>query len=132
MDGREDAAMIKDSEFEEFFTSQYGRLCWLGFLLSGTRAEAEELAQDALVRTWWRWAVYRRPDERGAYDRFLRYRQRRLLGAAAPPACAWSSPARWWCSRHGSSWTSEGPRACRGDQRRPSRGRSCGPARATS
>jgi hypothetical protein len=34
MDGREDAAMIKDSEFEEFFTSQYGRLCWLGFLLS--------------------------------------------------------------------------------------------------
>jgi RNA polymerase sigma-70 factor (sigma-E family) len=79
MDGRKDAAMIKDAEFEEFFASQYGRLCWLGFLLSGTRAEAEELAQDALVRTWWRWAAYRRPDDPAAYARRVLVNRRRTL-----------------------------------------------------
>jgi DNA-directed RNA polymerase specialized sigma24 family protein len=41
---------VDDLEFREFFASQYARLCWLGYLLSGDRAEAEELAQDALVR----------------------------------------------------------------------------------
>ncbi|HSK35134.1 MAG TPA: hypothetical protein VLA80_00195 [Actinomycetota bacterium] len=34
--------------------AQYARLCWLGLLLTGDQAEAEELAQEALVRTWWR------------------------------------------------------------------------------
>ena len=35
---------VDDLEFREFFASQYARLCWLGYLLSGDRAEAEELA----------------------------------------------------------------------------------------
>ena len=41
---------VDETEFSEFFASQYGSLCWLGLLLTGDRAEAEELAQEALVR----------------------------------------------------------------------------------
>jgi DNA-directed RNA polymerase specialized sigma24 family protein len=46
---------VDDREFQEFFARQYGPLCWLGYLLTGNRGEAEELAQDALVRTYGRW-----------------------------------------------------------------------------
>jgi hypothetical protein len=44
---------LDDIEFREFFASQYARLCWLGCALTGSPAQAEELAQEALVRTWW-------------------------------------------------------------------------------
>ena len=60
---------VDDLEFREFFASQYARLCWLGLLLTGDRAEAEELAQDALVRTYNRWARVRRPNDPAAYAR---------------------------------------------------------------
>jgi RNA polymerase sigma-70 factor (sigma-E family) len=60
---------VDDLEFREFFASQYARLCWLGYLLTGDRAEAEELAQDALVRTYHRWARVRRPNDPAAYAR---------------------------------------------------------------
>lgn len=52
---------VDDAAFREFFASEYSRLCWLGFLLTGSRAEGEELAQEALVRIWWRWQPGRRP-----------------------------------------------------------------------
>jgi RNA polymerase sigma-70 factor (sigma-E family) len=79
---------VDDTEFREFFASQYGRLCWLGFLLTGDRAEAEELAQDALVRLWWRWLV-RRPDDPARYvRRVLVNRRRSLLRRAAVEARA--------------------------------------------
>ena len=35
---------VDDIEFREFFAAQYERLCWLGLLLTGDQAEAEELA----------------------------------------------------------------------------------------
>jgi DNA-directed RNA polymerase specialized sigma24 family protein len=35
---------VDEVEFRELFASQYARLCWLGLLLTGDRAEAEELA----------------------------------------------------------------------------------------
>jgi DNA-directed RNA polymerase specialized sigma24 family protein len=60
---------VDDLEFREFFASQYAKLCWLGYLLTGDRAEAEELAQDALVRTYNRWARVRRPNDPAAYAR---------------------------------------------------------------
>jgi len=79
---------VDETEFREFFASQYGRLCWLGFLLTGDRAEAEELAQDALVRLWWRWLV-RRPDDPARYvRRVLVNRRRSLLRRAAVEARA--------------------------------------------
>jgi RNA polymerase sigma-70 factor (sigma-E family) len=69
---------VDDVEFREFFASQYSRLCWLGLLLTGDRTEAEELAQEALARTWWRWAV-RRPNDPAAYARKVLVNRRRSL-----------------------------------------------------
>lgn len=77
---------VDEVEFREFFASQYARLCWLGLLLTGDQAEAEELAQEALARTWWRWAV-RRPNDPAAYARkVLVNRRRSLLRRAAVEA----------------------------------------------
>jgi len=70
---------VDDAEFSEFFASQYGPLCWLGFLLTGSRAEAEELAQEALVRTWWRWRLVGRPEDPGSYARRVLVNWRRSL-----------------------------------------------------
>jgi RNA polymerase sigma-70 factor (sigma-E family) len=77
---------VDEVEFREFFASQYVRLCWLGLLLTGNQAEAEELAQEALARTWWRWAVHR-PDDPAAYARkVLVNRHRSLLRRAGVEA----------------------------------------------
>lgn len=43
------------STFEEFFRSTYGRLTRALLLLTGDEAEAEDLAQEALVRMFERW-----------------------------------------------------------------------------
>ena len=78
---------VDEAEFSEFFASQYGRLCWLGLLLTGSRAQAEELAQEALARTWRRWKLVRRPDDPGSYARtVLVNRHRSLLRRAAVEA----------------------------------------------
>jgi RNA polymerase sigma-70 factor (sigma-E family) len=58
--------MPDDPDFGEFFASQFGRLRRLGFWLTGDWGEAEELAQDALVRTYrqWRWVCrHDRPED---------------------------------------------------------------------
>jgi RNA polymerase sigma-70 factor (sigma-E family) len=76
-----------DAEFSEFFASQYARLCWLGCALTGSPAQAEELAQEALVRTWWRWRLVGRPNDPGSYVRkVLVHRHRSLLRRAAVEA----------------------------------------------
>jgi RNA polymerase sigma-70 factor (sigma-E family) len=78
---------VDDAEFREFFASEYSRLCWLGFLLTGSGAEGEELAQEALVRIWWRWRLGRRPADPASYARrVLVNRQRSLLRRAAVEA----------------------------------------------
>ncbi len=59
----------EDSPFPEFFVSQYGGLRRLGFLLTGDWSQGEELAQDALVRVYWRWALVRRQQHPEAYAR---------------------------------------------------------------
>jgi RNA polymerase sigma-70 factor (sigma-E family) len=69
---------VDEVEFREFFADQYTRLCWLGLLLTGDQAQAEELAQEALARTWWRWVV-RRPDNPAAYARKVLVNRRRSL-----------------------------------------------------
>jgi RNA polymerase sigma-70 factor (sigma-E family) len=78
---------VDEREFSEFFASQYRQLCWLGLLLTGSRAEAEELAQEALVRTWRRWRMARRPADPASYARrVLVNRYRSLLRRAAVQA----------------------------------------------
>jgi Sigma-70 region 2 len=85
----------EDSQFPEFFASQYGPLRRLGFLLTGDWSDGEELAQDALVRVWWRWALVRRQQHPEAYARkVLINRHRPRLGPGA--GCGWmpAMPAR--------------------------------------
>jgi DNA-directed RNA polymerase specialized sigma24 family protein len=73
----------QDVEFQEFFAGQYGPLCRLGYWLTGDLAEAEELAQEALVRAYWRWPVVRRLDRPLDYTRkVLVNRYRSLLRRA--------------------------------------------------
>jgi RNA polymerase sigma-70 factor (sigma-E family) len=69
----------EDSQFPEFFASQYGPLRRLGFLLTGDWMEGEELAQDALVRVWWRWALVRRQQHPEAYARKVLINRHRSL-----------------------------------------------------
>jgi RNA polymerase sigma-70 factor (sigma-E family) len=69
----------EDSPFQEFFTSQYGALRRLGFLLTGDWSEGEELAQDALVRIWWRWTLVRRQEHPEAYARKVLINRHRSL-----------------------------------------------------
>ena len=78
---------VDDTEFREFFASQYARLCWLGCALTASPAQAEELAQEALVRTWWRWRLVGRPQDPASYARrVLVNRHRSLLRRAATEA----------------------------------------------
>jgi RNA polymerase sigma-70 factor (sigma-E family) len=75
--------MTTDEDFRGFFAQHYERLCRLGFLLTGDPAQAEELAQDALVRTWRRWRLLGRPDNPETYARkVLVNRHRSLLRRA--------------------------------------------------
>jgi RNA polymerase sigma-70 factor (sigma-E family) len=69
----------EDSQFPEFFTSQYGRLRRLGYLLTGDWAQGEELAQDALVRVYWRWTLVRRQEHPEAYARKVLINRHRSL-----------------------------------------------------
>ena len=63
----------------EFFVSQYEGLRRLGFLLTGDWSEGEELAQDALVRVYWRWALVRRQERPEAYARKVLINHHRSL-----------------------------------------------------
>ncbi len=75
--------MIDDQDFREFFAAQYGHLRRLGFLLTGDWSQAEELAQESLVRTYWVWPRVRRLEHPGAYTRrVLVNRHRSLLRRA--------------------------------------------------
>jgi DNA-directed RNA polymerase specialized sigma24 family protein len=65
--------------FQEFYAAQYGRLRHLGYWLSGDWGQAEELAQEALVRTWWRWPQVRRLDRPGDYSRKVLVNRHRSL-----------------------------------------------------
>ena len=78
---------INDVEFSDFFANEFARLCWLGCALTGSPAQAEELAQDALVRLWWRWRLVGRPKHPASYARrVLINRHRSLLRRAAVEA----------------------------------------------
>ena len=84
MDAGVDGAEL---EFREFFAAEYGRLRGLGYLLTSDWAQAEELAQDALVRTYRAWSRVRRSERPGAYARkVLVNRHRSLLRRAAVEA----------------------------------------------
>jgi RNA polymerase sigma factor (sigma-70 family) len=79
--------VTEDLRFREFFAAEYGRLRHLGFLLTGDWVQAEELAQDALVRVYRVWPRVRRLEHPSAYARrVLVNRHRSLLRRALTEA----------------------------------------------
>lgn len=86
----------RDQRFREFFDAEFRALRRLGFALAGDWAQAEDLAQDALVRTYRAWSRIQNQEAPGAYARRVlvnRHRSllRRLMverkhaSAASPP-----------------------------------------------
>jgi RNA polymerase sigma-70 factor (ECF subfamily) len=47
--------VVEASAFEEFFLAQHERLFQALYLLTGDRYEADDLAQEALLRAYERW-----------------------------------------------------------------------------
>jgi RNA polymerase sigma factor (sigma-70 family) len=81
-------------DFDAFFRAEYPILIRALYLLTGSRSEAEDLAQEALARAYERWARVREMASPGGYVRMtalnlnrkrtrsLRVRARRLIGMA--------------------------------------------------
>ena len=69
----------KDQEFREFFAAEFRPLRRLAYLLTGDWAEAEDLAQEAMVRTYRAWSRIQERDRPGAYARSVLVNRRRSL-----------------------------------------------------
>jgi len=69
----------KDAEFKEFFEAEFRPLRRLGFLLTGDWTEAEDIAQEAMVRTYRAWESIRDRERPGAYARSVLVNRRRSL-----------------------------------------------------
>jgi RNA polymerase sigma-70 factor (sigma-E family) len=79
--------MAHDPEFLEFFAAEFWPLRRVGFLLTGDWDQAEELAQDAMARTYAVWPRVRGYDRPAAYARkVLLNRHRSLLRRAVVEA----------------------------------------------
>jgi RNA polymerase sigma-70 factor (sigma-E family) len=87
-----------DREFLDFFADQFWSLRRLGFLLTGDWDQAEELAQEAMARTFVAWSRVRGYDRPAAYARkVLVNRHRSLLRRAVVEArhALTSRPQEW-------------------------------------
>src|SRR5215212_4779374 len=87
-----------DREFLDFFADQFWSLRRVGFLLTGDWDQAEELAQEAMARTFAAWSRVRSYDRPAAYARkVLVNRHRSLLRRAVVEArhALTSRPQEW-------------------------------------
>jgi RNA polymerase sigma-70 factor (sigma-E family) len=76
-----------DPDFLEFFAAEFWPLRRVGYLLTGDWDQGEELAQEAMARTWAAWPRVRRYDRPAAYARrVLLNRHRSLLRRAVVEA----------------------------------------------
>ena len=79
--------MAHDPEFLEFFAGEFWPLRRVGFLLTGDWYQAEDLAQEAMVRTYAAWPRVRGYDRPAAFARkVLLNRHRSLLRRAVVEA----------------------------------------------
>jgi RNA polymerase sigma-70 factor (sigma-E family) len=87
-----------DREFLDFFADQFWSLRRVGYLLTGDWDQAEELAQEAMARTFAAWSRIRGYDRPAAYARkVLVNRHRSLLRRAVVEArhSLTSRPQEW-------------------------------------
>jgi RNA polymerase sigma-70 factor (sigma-E family) len=59
----------REGQFREFFEAEYRPLRRLAYLLTGNWNEAEDLTQDAMLRTYRAWGRIRERERPGAYAR---------------------------------------------------------------
>jgi len=93
------------SAFEEFFLAQHERLFQALYLLTGDRSEADDLAQEALLRAYERW------DRVGAMDSPAGYVYRMGLNLHRSGLRALvgpGSPGLRRCSGRGPQWAGGG------------------------
>jgi len=69
----------ENREFVDFFGDEYWPLRRLGYLLTGSWHEADELAQEATARTFAAWTRLRRRDQAAAYARKVLVNRHRSL-----------------------------------------------------
>jgi RNA polymerase sigma-70 factor (sigma-E family) len=72
-----------EREFLDFFADQYWPLRRVGFLLTGDWHEADELAQEAMARTYAAWGRVRRRERAAAYARKVLLNHYRSLARRA-------------------------------------------------
>ena len=70
--------MSGDPDFLEFFAGEFWPLRRVGFLLTGDWDQAEELAQEAMARTWAAWPRVRGYDRPAAFARKVLLNRHRL------------------------------------------------------
>jgi RNA polymerase sigma-70 factor (ECF subfamily) len=80
-----------EARFEAFFATQGRKLVGMAYLLTGDLAEAQDLAQETLVRVWERWDRVSRYDKPEAFARRVlrnlvigRWRRRRAAPLEGP------------------------------------------------
>src|ERR687889_184988 len=105
-----------DPDFLEFFAGEFWPLRRVGFLLTGDWDQAEELAQEAMARTWAAWPRVRGYDRPAAFARkVLLNRHRSLLrraGSRSAPSPT-SAATTWSCGRPcAASRPASGRRSC--------------------
>jgi RNA polymerase sigma-70 factor (ECF subfamily) len=93
----EEVTPVTVLSFEEFFQAEHVRLARALYLLTGSAAEADELAQEAMVRVYERWDRVRQMDSPQGYLyrtalnlhrsrlRWLATRARHIVHATASP-----------------------------------------------
>ena len=71
--------MEPDDDFRRFFDGQFGNLRRLGYLLTRSGEQAEELAQDTMVRTYSAWSRIADQDQACGYARAILVNRHRSL-----------------------------------------------------
>jgi RNA polymerase sigma-70 factor (sigma-E family) len=94
------AATQRDDLLGAVFSEHYGGFCRLATLLLGDGAAAEEVVQEAFLRTFSSWWRLRQPDRAQWYVRAVvvnlcRSRLRRRGSEEAGNRASWRDPAEW-------------------------------------
>jgi RNA polymerase sigma-70 factor (sigma-E family) len=98
--GPSDRAAPGNALLEAVFSEHYGGFCRLATLLLDDRGAAEEVVQEAFLRTFSSWRRLRRPDRaqwyvRAAVVNLCRSRLRRRGTEEAGNRASWRDPAEW-------------------------------------